>query len=42
MFGLALLLATHVPAITKVLVTKVGIAIIVVLVTVLLVMAFTA
>lgn len=42
MFGLALLLATHVPAITKVLVTKVGIAIILVLVTVLLVMAFTA
>jgi hypothetical protein len=42
MFGLALIIGTYVPAVTKVMATKVGATIIAVLVILLLVMAFTA
>lgn len=41
-FGLALNIATYIPAIAKVLVTKAGIAIVAVIVALLLVLAFTA
>lgn len=41
MFGLALLIGTHIPAIAKVLTTKVGISITAVTVAVLLFLAFT-
>jgi len=40
MFGIALILATYVPAISKVLVTKVGVAIVAVIVALLLALAF--
>jgi hypothetical protein len=40
MFGLALIIGTYVPAITKVMATKVGVAIIAVLVALLLLLAF--
>lgn len=40
-FGLALILATYTPAVVKVLVTKTGIAIVAIAVTLLLFMAFT-
>lgn len=42
MFGLALIIGTYIPAVTKVMATKVGATIIAVLVVILLVMAFTA
>lgn len=42
MFGIALIIATYVPAISKVLVTKVGVAIVGVLVALLLALAFVA
>jgi hypothetical protein len=42
MFGLALIIGTYIPAITKVMATKVGATIIAVLVAILLVMAFAA
>jgi hypothetical protein len=42
MFGLELIIGTYIPAVTKVMATKVGATIIAVLVAVLLVMAFTA
>ena len=42
MFGLALIIGTYVPAITKVMATKVGVAIIAILVALLLLLAFTA
>jgi hypothetical protein len=42
MFGLALIIGTYIPAVTKVMATKVGATITAVLVAVLLVMAFTA
>jgi hypothetical protein len=42
MFGLALIIGTYIPAVTKVMATKVGATVIAVLVAVLLVMAFTA
>jgi hypothetical protein len=42
MFGLALIIGTYIPAVTKVMATKVGTTIIAVLVILLLVMAFTA
>jgi hypothetical protein len=41
-FGLALILGTYIPAVMKIMATKVGAAIIAVLVVLLLVMAFTA
>lgn len=42
MFGLALIIGTYIPTVTKVMATKVGATIIAVLVILLLVMAFTA
>jgi hypothetical protein len=42
MFGLALIIGSYIPAVTKVMATKVGATIIAVLVILLLVMAFTA
>jgi len=42
MFGLALIIGTYIPAVTKVMATKVGATIVAVLVILLLVMAFTA
>jgi hypothetical protein len=42
MFGLAVIIGTYIPAVTKVLATKLGITIIAVLVALLLVMAFVA
>lgn len=42
MFGLALLVSTHIPAVAKVLATKVGIAITAIIVALLLLLAFTA
>jgi hypothetical protein len=42
MFGLALIIGTYIPAVTKVMATKIGATIIAVLVILLLVMAFTA
>jgi hypothetical protein len=42
MFGLALIVGTYIPAVTKVMATKVGATVIAILVAVLLVMAFTA
>jgi hypothetical protein len=42
MFGLALIIGTYIPAVTKLMATKVGATIIAVLVMLLLVMAFTA
>jgi hypothetical protein len=42
MFGLALIIGTYIPAVTKVMATKVGATIIAVLVAILLVMAFTS
>jgi hypothetical protein len=40
-FGLALILSTYVPALAKVLVTKIGIAIVAIVVALMLFMAFT-
>jgi hypothetical protein len=42
MFGLAVIIGTYIPAVTKVMATKLGITIIAVLVALLLVMAFVA
>ncbi len=42
LFGLALLIATYIPAVAKVLVTKVGIAITGIIVALMLFLAFTA
>lgn len=42
MFGLALIVGTYIPAVTKVMATKAGATIIAVLVAILLVVAFTA
>jgi hypothetical protein len=42
MFGIALSVATYIPAVTKVLATKAGIAIVAVIVALLLVLAFAA
>lgn len=42
MFGLALLVSTHIPAVAKVLATKVGIAITAIIVALMLLLAFTA
>jgi hypothetical protein len=42
MFGLALIVGTYIPAVTKVIATKVGAAVIAILVALLLVLAFTA
>ncbi|NBO27194.1 MAG: hypothetical protein EBU96_10490 [Actinobacteria bacterium] len=42
MFGIALSVATYIPAVAKVLVTKAGIAIVAVIVALLLVLAFAA
>jgi hypothetical protein len=42
MFGLALIVGTYIPAVTKVMATKVGATIIAVVVVLLLVLAFTA
>lgn len=42
MFGLALIVGTYIPAVTKVMATKAGATIIAVLVAILLIMAFTA
>ena len=42
MFGLALIVGTYIPAVTKVMATKVGVAIIAILVALLLFLAFTA
>jgi len=42
MFGLALLVSTHIPAVAKVLVTKIGIAIVAIIVALMLLLAFTA
>jgi len=42
MFGLALLIGTYIPAVAKVLATKVGIAIIAIIVALMLFLAFTA
>ncbi|MGA0002541.1 MAG: hypothetical protein ACO3GT_00400 [Candidatus Nanopelagicales bacterium] len=42
MFGLAVVIGTYIPAVTKVMATKLGITIIAVLVALLLVMAFVA
>lgn len=42
MFGLALIIGTYIPAVTKVMATTVGATVIAILVAVLLVMAFTA
>ena len=41
MFGLALIIGTNIPAVTRVMATKVGVAVIVALVALLLVLAFT-
>jgi len=42
MFGLALLIGTYIPAVAKVLATKVGIAVIAIIVALMLFLAFTA
>jgi hypothetical protein len=42
MFGLALIVGTYIPAVTKVMATKVGATLIATLIALLLVMAFTA
>jgi hypothetical protein len=42
MFGLAVIIGTYIPAVTKVMATKLGITIIAILVALLLVMAFVA
>jgi hypothetical protein len=42
MFGLALLIGTYIPAVANILVTKVGIAIIAIIVALMLFLAFTA
>jgi len=42
MFGLALLVSTYIPAVAKVLATKVGIAITAIIVALMLFLAFTA
>jgi hypothetical protein len=42
MFGLALIIGTYIPAVIKVIATKVGVTIIAILVGLLLLMAFTA
>jgi hypothetical protein len=42
MFGLALIVGTYIPAVTKVMATKVGATIIAIVVVLLLVLAFTA
>ncbi len=42
LFGLALLIGTYMPAVAKVLVTKIGIAIVAIIVALMLFLAFTA
>ena len=42
LFGLALLIGTYIPAVAKVLVTKIGIAIVAIIVALMLFLAFTA
>jgi ABC-type transport system involved in multi-copper enzyme maturation permease subunit len=42
LFGLALLIGTYIPAVAKVLVTKIGIAIVAIIVAPMLFLAFTA